>query len=112
MEKTWVIKDADQHFYRMGVKRATEGMPFVDRESCPGIYLFAALLGGRPELQRAADQGGVVPGRHARFRRVRRYFVPVRPRNPGFAEGVPSSFCRCFSFWRDAVFFRPFVLDL
>jgi TM2 domain-containing membrane protein YozV len=46
MEKAWVIKDADRHFYRLGVRRATQGMPFVDEKNPARAYTFSLFFWG------------------------------------------------------------------
>lgn len=46
MEKAWIIRDADRHFYRMGVRRATQGLPFADEKSPARAYTYSLLLWG------------------------------------------------------------------
>ena len=46
MAKSWRIKDADPYFYRLGVKRATHGMPFVDDKNPATAFTFSLLFCG------------------------------------------------------------------
>jgi TM2 domain-containing membrane protein YozV len=46
MEKTWVIRDADRHLYRLGVRRATQGLPFADEKSPARAYSYSLLFWG------------------------------------------------------------------
>ncbi len=46
MPKTWHIKDADPYFYRLGVRRATRGLPFVDEKNPARAYTFSLLFCG------------------------------------------------------------------
>ena len=46
VDKTWVIRDADQHLYRLGVRRATQGMPFADEKSPARAYTYSLLFWG------------------------------------------------------------------
>ena len=46
MSKTWHIKDADPYFYRLGVRRATRGLPFVDEKNPARAFTFSLLFCG------------------------------------------------------------------
>ncbi len=46
MAKSWRIKDADPYFYRLGVKRATHGMPFVDDKNPATAFTLSLLFCG------------------------------------------------------------------
>jgi TM2 domain-containing membrane protein YozV len=46
VDKTWVIRDADQHLYRLGVRRATQGMPFAGEKSPARAYTYSLLFWG------------------------------------------------------------------
>ena len=46
MVKSWRIKDADPYFYRLGVKRATHGLPFVDDKNPATAFTFSLLFCG------------------------------------------------------------------
>ena len=46
MAKTSHIKDSDPYFYRLGIRRATRGLPFVDEKNPVRAYTFSLLFWG------------------------------------------------------------------
>lgn len=46
MDKVWVVRDADQYFYRQGVRRATKGLPFADEKNPAKAFTFSLFLWG------------------------------------------------------------------
>jgi TM2 domain-containing membrane protein YozV len=46
MAKSWRIRDADPYFYRLGVKRATHGLPFVDDKNPATAFTLSLLFCG------------------------------------------------------------------
>ncbi len=60
MGKTWVTQEADQHFYRLGVRRATEGLPFADEKNPARAYTLSLLLWGGGQSYSGLRMKGVL----------------------------------------------------
>ncbi len=60
MEKAWVIKDADSHLYRLGVRRATEGMPFADEKNPARAYTLSLFFWGAGQSYSGQRMRGVL----------------------------------------------------
>lgn len=60
MEKTWALKEADQHFYRLGVRRATEGLPFADEKNPARAYTLSLFFWGGGQSYSGLRMRGVL----------------------------------------------------
>ncbi len=60
MEKAWVIKDADSHLYRLGVRRATQGMPFADEKNPAQAYTLSLFFWGAGQSYSGQRMRGVL----------------------------------------------------
>ncbi len=60
MDKPWVIREADGHFYRMGVRRATQGLPFADEKNPARAYTYSLLFWGAGQSYGGQRIKGVV----------------------------------------------------
>lgn len=60
MEKAWVIQDADRHFYRLGVRRATEGLPFADQKNPATAYTLSLFFCGAGQSYSGLRMKGVL----------------------------------------------------
>ena len=60
MEKAWVIQDADRHFYRLGIRRATEGLPFADQKNPATAYTLSLFFCGAGQSYSGRRMKGVL----------------------------------------------------
>jgi hypothetical protein len=60
VQKAWVIRDADRHFYRLGVRRATEGSPFADEKNPARAYSLSMLFWGRGQSYSGQRKKGLM----------------------------------------------------